>query len=80
MKQQKSMKQTEIKTGSVKPIHCKRPMKRRGVSSREVTISFCKKIIKMASQQKNERDLTIHTVQMLYLQKINSQYPSPKES
>ena len=34
----------------------------------------------MASQQKNERDLTIHTVQMLYLQKINSQYPSPKES
>ena len=34
----------------------------------------------MALQQKNERDLMIHTVQMLYLQKINSQYLSPNES
>ena len=41
---------------------------RRG--SREVTISFRRKIIKMASQQKNERDLMIRTEQMLYLQKL----------
>ena len=44
-------------------------MKRRGVGSREVT-SFSKKIIKMASQEKNQRGLTIYTEQMLYLQKL----------
>ena len=42
-------------------------MKRRGISGREVTKSFCGKIIKMASQQKYERDLTIYTEQILYL-------------
>ena len=45
-------------------------MKRRGVGGREVTVSVCGKIIKMASQQKNERDLTIYTEPMLYLQKL----------
>ena len=45
-------------------------MKRRGVSGREVTISVRGELIKMASQRKNERDLTIYTEQMLYLQKL----------
>ena len=45
-------------------------MKRRGVGGREVTIRVRRKIIKMASQQKNERDLTIYTDQILYLQKL----------
>ena len=45
-------------------------MKKRGVGSREVTIRFCGKIIKMASQRKNERDLTIYTEQIPYLQKL----------
>ena len=45
-------------------------MRRREASAAEVTISFLGKIIKMASQQKNERDLTIYTEQMLYLQKL----------
>ena len=45
-------------------------MKRRGVGGREVTISFRGKVIKMASQRKNERDLTIYKEQMLYLQKL----------
>ena len=41
-------------------------MKRRGVGSREVTISFRGKIIKMAaSQRKNERDTTIYAEQIL---------------
>ena len=43
-------------------------MKRRGVGGREVT-SFRGEIKKLASQRKNERDLTIYTEQMLYLQK-----------
>ena len=42
-------------------------MKRRGISGREVTKSFYGKIMKMASQWKNERDLTIYTEQILYL-------------
>ena len=50
----------------MKPVRGKRPMKRRGVGGREVTIRFPGKIIKMASQQKNERDLTIYTEQILY--------------
>ena len=50
----------------MKPVRSKRPMKRRGVGGREVTIRFRGKIIKMASQQKNERDLTIYTEQILY--------------
>ena len=41
-------------------------MKGRGVGDKEVTIGFRGKIIKMASQQKNERDLTIYTEQILY--------------
>ena len=45
-------------------------MKKRGAGGREVTISFHRKIIKMASQRKNERDLTIYTEQILYLQKL----------
>ena len=45
-------------------------MKRRGVGGREVTIGFRGKVIKMASQRKNERDLTIYKEQMLYLQKL----------
>ena len=45
-------------------------MKRRGVGGREVTISFRGKVIKMASQRKNERDLTIYKEQILYLQKL----------
>ena len=40
-------------------------MKKRGVGGREVTITFRGKIIKMASQRKRERDLTIYTEQML---------------
>ena len=46
-------------------------MKKRGVGGgREVTISFRGKIIKMASQRKNEIDLTIYTEQIPYLQKL----------
>ena len=44
-------------------------MKRRGVGGREVT-NFGGKILKMASQRKNERDLTIYTEQIQYLQKL----------
>ena len=43
-------------------------MKRRGVSGREVTTDFRRKIIQMTSQRKNEIDLTIYTEQLLYLQ------------
>ena len=70
MKRRQSIKYKEVKTGSVKPVRGKRPMKKRGVGGREVTISFRRKIIKMASQRKNERDLTIYTEQILYLQKL----------
>ena len=63
------MKWKEVKIGLLKPVCGKRPMKRRR-GGREVTISFRGKIIKMASQRKNERDLTIYTEQMLYLQKL----------
>ena len=55
------MKQKGIKTRSVKPVWDKRPMKRRCVDGRKVTISFRWKIIKTVSQRKNERDLTINT-------------------
>ena len=54
----------------MKPVRGKRPVKRTGVGGRDVTIGFRGKIIKMASQRKNERDLTIYTEQMLYLQKL----------
>ena len=74
MKRQQSIKYKEVKSGSVKPVRGKRPMKRRGVSSREVTIRLRGEIIKMASQQKNERHLTIYTL----FTKINFQYSSPK--
>ena len=74
MKRRQSIKYKEVKSGLVKPVRGKRPMKRRGISSREVTIRFCGKIIRMASQPKNERDLTIYTI----FTKINFQYPSPK--
>ena len=53
MKQRQSIKYKEVKTGSVKPVRGKRPMKKRDVGGREVTISFRGKIIKMASQRKN---------------------------
>ena len=53
MKRRQSKKYKEVKTGSVKPVRGKRPMKKRGVGGREVTISFRGKIIKMASQRKN---------------------------
>ena len=45
-------------------------MKRRDVGGRNLTITFRGKIIKMASQRNSERDLTIYTEQMLYLQKL----------
>ena len=70
MKRRQSIKYKEVKTGSVKPVRGKRPMKKRGVGGREVTICFRGKIIKMASQRKNERDLTIYTEQIPYLQKL----------
>ena len=70
MKRRQSKKYKEVKTGSVKPVRGKRPMKKRGVGGREVTVSFCGKIIKMASQRKSERDLTIYTEQIPYLQKL----------
>ena len=57
----------EMKTGSAKPVRDKTLMKKRGVGGREVAIGVRRKIIKMASQQKNERDLRIYTQQMLYL-------------
>ena len=60
----------KVKTGSVKPLRGNRPMKRRGIDSKEVTISFRGKIIKIVSQRKNERDLTRYTEQMLYLQEL----------
>ena len=60
MKRRQSIKYKEAKTGSVKPVRGKRPMKKRGVGGREVTISFRGKIIKMASQRKNERDYHIY--------------------
>ena len=56
-------------------------MKRRGISSREVTVSFHGKIIKIASQRKNERDLMIYAVALhTIFTKINFQYPSQKGS
>ena len=70
MKRRQSMKQKEVKTGLVKAVLGKRPLKSRGVGSREVRISFRGKIIKMASQRQNERALTIYIEQMLYLQKL----------
>ena len=70
MKRRQSIKYKEVKTGSVKPVRGKRPMKKRGVGGREVAISFRGKIIKTVSQRKNERDLTIYTEQIPYLQKF----------
>ena len=67
MKRRQSIKYKEVKIGSVKPVRGKRPMKKRGVGGREVTISFREKIIKMASQRKNERHLMIYTEQIPYL-------------
>ena len=64
------VKYKEVKIGSVKPVCGKRPMRRTGIGGREVTIRFHRKIIKMVSQRKNERDLTIYTEQILYLQKL----------
>ena len=72
MKRRQSTKYKEVKTGSIKPARGKTPIKKRGVGGREVTISFRRKIIKMASQRKNERDLTIYTEQIPYLQKLIS--------
>ena len=75
------MQLKEVKTGSVKPVCGKRPMKKRGVDSREVTISFHRKITKMASQRKNERDLTIYIYRAnAIFTEINFQYLSPKGS
>ena len=54
-------------------------MKRRGISSREVVISFRREIIKMASQRKNERFDDICRANTIFT-KINFQYPSPKGS
>ena len=54
----------------VKPVCGKGPMKRRGVGGWKVAIIVRGKIIKLASQQKNERDLTIYTDQMPYLEKL----------
>ena len=59
----------KIKAGSLKPVSSKILMKR-GVGDRKVTISAREKIIKMASQQKHERDFVIYREQMLYLQKL----------
>ena len=70
MKRRQSIKYKEVKTGSAKPVRGKRPMKKRGVGGREVTVIFRGKIIKMASQRKNEKDLTIYTEQIPYLQKL----------
>ena len=52
MEWRQSIKYKEVKTGLVKPVRGKRPMKRRIVGSREVTISFHGKIIKVVSQGK----------------------------
>ena len=54
-------------------------MKRTGISGREVTISFCRKSIKIASQRKKERSDDIFRADTIFT-KINSQYPSPKGS
>ena len=54
-------------------------MKRRGISSREVVISFRREIIKMASQRKNERFDDICRANTIFT-KINFQDPSPKGS
>ena len=70
MKRRQSKKYKEVKTGSAKPVRGKRPMKKRGVGGREVTIRFRRKITKMTSQRTNERDLTIYTEQIPYLQKL----------
>ena len=64
------MKYRKVKTGSVKPVRGNRPMKRTGIDSKEVTISFRGKIIKIFNIRKNERDLTRYTEQMLYLQEL----------
>ena len=64
------MKKKEIKTGLVKHVCGKGPMKSRGVGGWKVAIRVRGKIIKMASQQKNERDLIIYTDQMLYSEKL----------
>ena len=71
MQRRLSIRYKEVKTGSIKPVRSKRPMKRRGVDSREVRIIFRGKIIKIAaSQRKNERDTAIYAEQILYLQKL----------
>ena len=49
MKGRLSKNYKEVKTGPVRPVGGERPMKRRGVGSKEVTISFRGKIIKMAA-------------------------------
>ena len=54
----------------VKHVCGKGPMKSRGVGGWKVAIRVRGKIIKMASQQKNERDLIIYTDQMLYSEKL----------
>ena len=79
MKRRQSIRYKEVKTRSVKPVRGKRPMKKRGVSGREVTISFPGKITKMASQRKNERFNDIYRANTIFT-KINFQYPSPKGS
>ena len=79
MKWQQSIKYKEVKTGLVKLVCGKRPMKRRGVSSRELTIIFCWKMIKMASQRKKERFDDIYRANTIFT-KINFQDPSPKGS
>ena len=63
MKRRQSIKYSRVRG--------KKPVKRRGVGGKEVTISFRGKIIKMALQRKNERDLAIFTEQIPYLQKLS---------
>ena len=70
MKRRQSIKYKELKTGLVKLVRGKRPIKKRGAGGREVTISFRRKILKMVSQRNYERDLTIYTEQIPYLQKL----------
>ena len=59
----------KIKTGLVKPVVVKTIIKR-DIGSSKVTLSVRKKIIKIASQQNDQRDLIVYKKQMIHLPKL----------
>ena len=70
----------KIKTGLVKPVVVKTIIKR-DIGSSKVTLSVRKKIIKIASQQNDQRDLIVYKKQMIHLRKlIFNIYPNNRVS